>query len=352
MTKKDKDLLQPYDANPDEERELYEHYRIKVDEGQGLLRIDKFLTARLEVTSRNKIQNAAKADSILVNDQPVKPNYKVKPCDIISIVLTHPPREVELIPQDIPIKILYEDEHIVIVNKEAGMVVHPGYGNYTGTLVNALVHHLKDLPLQNNEPVKPGLVHRIDKNTSGILVIAKNELTQSRLAKMFYDRKIDRIYWAMIWGDPKDDEGTITGNIGRSLKNRKVMQVFPGGEHGKPAITHYKVIERFGYVSLVECKLETGRTHQIRAHFKYIGHPLFNDDTYGGDIILKGTTFTKYKQFVNNCFIICPRHALHAATLAFNHPITRKPMSFEAPLPEDMKQLVEKWRAYAVHKNI
>lgn len=339
-------------SDAEEEQDLYEHHRIEVDKGQGALRIDKFLTSRLEATSRNKIQNAAKAGNILVNNVSIKPNYKVKPGDIISIVLAYPPREIELIPQDIPINVLFEDEHLIVVNKEAGMVVHPGYGNYTGTLVNALVHHFKDLPLQNNEQVKPGLVHRIDKNTSGVLIIAKNELTQTRLAKMFYDRKIDRIYQAIVWGDIKDEEGTITGHIGRSLKNRKVMQVFPDGEHGKHAITHYKVRERFGYVTFVECKLETGRTHQIRAHFKYIGSPLFNDETYGGDRILKGTTFTKYKQFVTNCFKICPRHALHAKTLAFKHPISGNLLSFEAPLPDDMQKLVEKWRQYAIHKNI
>ncbi len=352
MEDKDKEISRSTVEGQDEDQELYEHYRIEADKGQRSIRIDKFLTARLEATSRNKIQNAAKAGNILVNDERVKPNYKVKPGDVISIVLAYPPREIELIPQDIPINIIFEDEDIVIVNKEAGMVVHPGYGNYTGTLVNALVHHFKDLPLQNNEQVKPGLVHRIDKNTSGILVIAKNELTQTRLAKMFYDRKIERVYQALVWGDLKNDEGTITGHIGRSIKNRKVMQVFPGGEHGKQAVTHYSVIERFGYVALVECRLETGRTHQVRAHFKHTGHPLFNDETYGGNRILKGTTFSKYKQFVNNCFNICPRHALHARSLSFNHPVTRVHLSFEAPLPDDMHQLLEKWRQYARHKNI
>ncbi len=352
MEGKDREISGHTEGNPEEEQELYEHYRIKADKGQGLLRIDKFLTARLEATSRNKIQNAARAGNILVNDIPVKPNYKVKPGDVISIVLAHPPRQIELIPQNIPIDILYEDDHIIIVNKEAGMVVHPGYGNYTGTLVNALVYHFRDLPLQNDEQVKPGLVHRIDKNTSGVLVIAKNELTQTRLAKMFYDRKIGRVYEALVWGDLKDAGGTITGNIGRSLKNRKVMQVFPDGEHGKQAVTHYNVVKRLGYVVFVECRLETGRTHQIRAHFKHIGHPLFNDETYGGDRILKGTTFGKYKQFVSNCFNICPRHALHAKSLSFTHPVTNDHLSFEAPLPDDMQQLLEKWQHYAVHKKI
>ncbi|MFW5708194.1 MAG: RluA family pseudouridine synthase [Bacteroidota bacterium] len=338
------------EKNEQEEQELYEHYRFVADKGQGMLRIDKFLMARLESTSRNKIQNAARAGNILVNDKVVKSNYKVKPCDVISIVLAFPPREIELIPENIPINIVYEDDDILLVNKEAGMVVHPGYGNYTGTLVNALVYHFRDLPMQNNESVKPGLVHRIDKNTSGILLIAKNELAQTRLAKMFFDRRIDRLYHALVWGDIKQEEGSIEGHIGRSLKNRQVMDVFPDGEYGKPAITHYKVLERFGYVTLVECKLETGRTHQIRAHFKYIGHPLFNDETYGGDRILKGTTFTKYKQFVQNCFKVCPRHALHAKTLGFLHPITQKPLFFDSELPADMQNLIGRWKHYARHK--
>jgi 23S rRNA pseudouridine1911/1915/1917 synthase len=335
-----------------DEQELYEHYRFVADRGQGLLRIDKFLQARIENASRNKIQTAAKAGNILVNDKVVKSNYKVKPGDVITIVMAHPPREIELIPQDIPINILYEDDHIVVINKEAGMVVHPGYGNYTGTLVNALVYHFDNLPHQNQDDVKPGLVHRIDKNTSGILLIAKTELAQTRLAKAFFDRNIDRIYHALAWGDIKEESGTITGHIGRSLKNRKVMDVFPDGEHGKPAITHFRVLERFGYVTLVECKLETGRTHQIRAHFRYIRHPLFNDETYGGDKILKGTTFTRYKQFVNNCFNIIPRHALHAKTLGFKHPETGEYMFFESPIPDDMQQVVEKWRHYAKHRTL
>ena len=336
--------------NEEVEQELYEHFRFVADKGQGILRIDKFLMARMDSTSRNKIQNAAKAGNIFVNGTAVKPNYKVKPLDEISIVLAFPPREIELIPQDIPINIIYEDDDILLVNKEAGMVVHPGHGNYTGTLVNALIYHFKNLPRQNDEAIKPGLVHRIDKNTSGILLIAKTELAQTRLAKMFFDRSIDRLYHALVWGDIKEEQGTITGHIGRSLKNRQVMEVFPTGEYGKPAITHYKVLERFGYVTLIECKLETGRTHQIRAHFKYMGHPLFNDETYGGDRILKGTTFTKYRQFIQNCFKVCPRHALHAKTLAFTHPTTKKAMFFNSDLPGDMQELIEKWRHYAKHK--
>ncbi len=334
------------------EQDLYEHHRFQVDKGQGLLRIDKYLFAKIENVSRNKIQNTARAGNILVNEAPVKPNYKVKPGDLISIVMAHPPREIELIPEDIPINIVYEDSEIIIINKEPGMVVHPGYGNYTGTLVNALVYHFDNLPRQNDEEIKPGLVHRIDKNTSGLLLIAKTELSQTKLARYFFDREIDRLYHALVWGDFDEDEGTITGHIGRSLKNRKMMAVFPDGEYGKPAITHYKVIERFGYVSLISCKLETGRTHQIRAHLSHIGKPVFNDATYGGDQILRGTTYTKYKQFVKNCFSIIPRHALHAKTLGFKHPETGKYVHFDSDLPQDMQQVIGKWRAYAVHKQI
>lgn len=342
----------PHDAEEQEEQELYEHHRFVVDKGQGMLRIDKYLHARIENSSRNKIQVAARAGNIFVNGQAVKPNYKVKPLDDISIVMAYPPREIELIPENIPLNILFEDDDLVIIDKEAGMVVHPGYGNYSGTLVNALVYHFGQLPRQNNDDIKPGLVHRLDKNTSGVMVIAKTELAQTRLAKAFFDRDLDRIYQALVWGDFAEDSGTIEGHIGRSLKNRKVMDVFPDGDYGKPAVTHYKVLERFGYVTLVECKLETGRTHQIRAHFQHIRHPLFNDETYGGDKILKGTTFTKYKQFIANCFKALPRHALHARTLGFNHPINRKKIHFESPLPDDMQQVVEKWRGYAVHRSM
>ncbi len=346
--------LPPEDQQPleNDEQDLYEHHRFVVDRGQGLLRIDKYLHSRVENISRNKIQNTARAGNILVNDIAVKSNYKVKPGDVISVVMAHPPREIELLPENIPLDIVYEDDHIIVVNKEAGMVVHPGYGNYTGTLVNALVYHFGNLPRQNDEDIKPGLVHRIDKNTSGLLLVAKTELTQSRLAKYFFDREIDRHYHALVWGDFQDDAGTITGHIGRSLKNRKVMDVFPEGDYGKPAITHYKVLERFGYVTLVECKLETGRTHQIRAHFRHIGKPLFNDATYGGDQIIKGTTFTKYKQFVKNCFEMMPRHALHAKTLGFKHPDTGKQVFFDSPVAQDMLDVIQKWRGYAIHKKL
>ena len=332
--------------------ELYEHFRFVADKGQGFLRVDKFLTTRIENATRTKIQSAAEAGNILSNGKPVKSNYKVKPGDVVTIVLPHPPREIELIPQDIPINIVYEDDQILIVNKDPGMVVHPGYGNYSGTLVNALAFHLKDNPLFAEGEIRPGLVHRIDKDTSGILVIAKSELAMNKLASQFFNRTTDRKYIALVWGDLKEDEGTITGNIGRNPKNRKQMFVFEDGLEGKHAITHYKVIERLGYVNLVECKLETGRTHQIRAHFKYIGHPLFNDELYGGNEILKGTTFTKYKQFVQNCFKIIPRQALHAKSLAFTHPTTGELMSFDSELPNDMKEVIEKWRNYISNRHL
>ena len=329
-----------------DQQELFEHYRFKADPGQSLLRIDKFLFTRIENTSRTRIQNAANAGNILVNNNPVKPNYRVKPGDIVQIVLPNPPREIELIPENIPLNIVYEDDDVVVVNKEPGMVVHPAYGNYTGTLVNALMWHFRDLPLFQSGELRPGLVHRIDKDTSGILVIAKNELALNKLSKQFFDRTTDRKYIALVWGTPEPSEGTITGNVGRNIRDRKIMQVFPDGSQGKTAITHYKVLENFGYVSVVECKLETGRTHQIRVHFSYIKHPLFNDDEYGGDKILKGTTFSKYQQFVKNCFKILPRQALHAKSLAFDHPVTGKRLSFDSELPDDMKQVIEKWRNY------
>jgi len=328
------------------QQELFEHYRFIVDPGQSLLRIDKYLSSRIENTSRTRIQDAANAGNILVNNMPVKPNYRVKPDDIVQIVLPNPPREIELIPQDIPLNILFEDDDVIVVNKEPGMVVHPAYGNYTGTLVNALMWHFMDLPLFSSGDLRPGLVHRIDKDTSGILVIAKNEIALNRLSKQFYDRTTDRKYIAVVWGIPDPEEGTISGHVGRNIRDRKIMQVFPDGSQGKPAVTHYKLIENLGYLSVVECKLETGRTHQIRVHFSYTRHPLFNDAEYGGDRILKGTTFSKYQQFVKNCFQILPRQALHARSLAFDHPVTGKRLTFESELPDDMRQLIEKWRKY------
>jgi len=338
--------------NPEsgEQEELYEHHRLVVEKGKTALRIDKYLMSRLENTTRNKIQQACEAECVLVNGKPVRSSYKVKPLDEIVIVLPEPVREFELIPQDIPIKIIYEDDELLIVNKSAGMVVHPAYGNYSGTLVNALLFHFQNLPENPTMMHRPGLVHRIDKNTSGLLVIAKTELAMNALAKEFFERTIERNYLALVWGDFKTDSGTITGNIGRNLKDRKIMDVFPDGDHGKHAVTHYEVVERFGYVTLVRCKLETGRTHQIRVHMKYIGHPIFNDNEYGGDKILKGTTFTKYKQFVENCFEMIPRQALHAATIGFIHPRTREKMFFESKLADDFEAVLAKWRKYSAEK--
>ncbi|MBX3164218.1 MAG: RluA family pseudouridine synthase [Bacteroidetes bacterium] len=343
----------------DEEQSLYEHHNIKVTKGQISLRIDKFLMITLPNTTRTKIQTACDNGTVLVNKKPVKSNYKIKPLDEISIMLTVPPRNIEVIPENIPIDITYEDDYIVIVNKKPGMVVHPAYGNYTGTLVNALAYHFDNLPKTktklNNDLYleRPGLVHRIDKNTSGIIIIAKTELAMTRLAKDFYDRTMDRKYMAICWGDLKDDTGTIIGNVGRNLKNRKIMDVFPeGSEHGKHAVTHYKVLERFGFITLVECKLETGRTHQIRVHFKSIGHPLFNDNEYGGDVILKGINSSKYKQFVQNCFEMLPRQALHAKTLGITHPITGEKLFFDSEIPQDMQTVLEKWRKYMKDKEV
>ena len=337
--------------NQEKLNELFEHHRFVVDKGQSALRIDKFLMLRLENPSRNKIQNAAKAGNILVNDKTVKSNYKVKPDDVISIVLTYPPREIEIIPQDIPIDVIYEDNDILVLNKSAGMVVHPGFSNYSGTLLNALTFYFNQQSSNAKQAAKPLLVHRIDKNTTGVLLVAKTEIAQTILAKNFFDHTINRRYVALVWGDFDEDEGTISGHIGRSLKNRKVMTVFPDEEYGKEAVTHYKVLQRFGYVTLVECRLETGRTHQIRAHMKYIMHPLFNDETYGGEKILKGTTFTKYKQFINNCFKLLPRQALHAKSLGFDHPITKKKLHFETELPKDMFEVINKWEAYSKIKS-
>ena len=332
--------------DPVENSELFEHFRFEADKGQAPLRIDKFLQNKLENTSRSRIQSAAEANSILVNNRPVKSNYKVKPEDVISVLLPHPPRKLELIPQDIPLNIIYEDDQLIVLNKEPGMVVHPGHGNYTGTLVNALMHHLKDNPLFQSGEERPGLVHRIDKNTSGLLVVAKTELAMSNLAMQFFNKTTKRTYNALVWGEPPEEEGTITGHLGRNPKDRKKMMVFPDGDQGKNAVTHYRIMERLGYVTLVECRLETGRTHQIRVHFQYLKHPLFNDNEYGGDKILRGTTFTKYKQFVTNCFNILPRQALHARSLGFIHPKTKKELLFESEIPEDMSIVIGKWRRY------
>jgi 23S rRNA pseudouridine1911/1915/1917 synthase len=324
--------------------ELFEHHRFEVAKGQAFLRIDKYLMHLLPNATRNKIQNAANSGDIYVNDIQVKSNYKVKPFDVIRILLSHPPFENRVDPENIPLDIVYEDEALLIINKPPGLVVHPGHGNYTGTLVNGLAYHFDNLPMNSSE--RPGLVHRIDKNTSGLLVVAKTELAMTHLAKQFEDKTTEREYIALVWGNVKEEEGTITGNIDRHVKDRMQMAVFPDGDRGKHAVTHYKVLERLGYVTLVSCRLETGRTHQIRVHMKYIGHTLFNDERYGGDLILKGTTFTKYKQFIENCFKTLPRQALHAKTLGFEHPTTKEFMRFSAELPQDMVDCIEKWRNY------
>ena len=342
------------DKNPLEEIQssdiLYEHYAFIADPGQSPLRVDKFLMARVENVTRNKIQKAAKAGSILVDGNEVKSNYKVKGGDEVKVLFSHPPYENLLVPEDISLDIIYEDDILVVVNKPAGLVVHPGHGNYSGTLLNGLLYHFDQLPKNLNE--RPGLVHRIDKDTSGLLVVAKTEQAMTHLAKQFFDKSSERRYVALVWGDVKEDEGTIEGAISRHPKNRLQMAVFEDNSQGKEAKTHFKVLERFGYVTLIECQLETGRTHQIRAHLKFIGHTLFNDARYGGDKILKGTSFTKYKQFVDNCFVLLPRQALHAQTLGFIHPLTGEKMAFETPLPEDFKSALEKWRQYAQHKNL
>jgi 23S rRNA pseudouridine1911/1915/1917 synthase len=341
-------MSEELDLPEQEEQDLFEHLRINVDKGQSLLRIDKFLMHRVENASRNRIQNAIEAGNVLVNEKQVKASYKVKPGDSISIVLPHPPRDTEVYPEDIPIDIVYEDNDVLIVNKVAGMVVHPGYNNYNGTLVNALVFHFQQLPQLPGNDGRPGLVHRIDKDTSGLLLISRNEYAMTFLAKQFFDHTITRKYRALVWGDLIED-GTVTGYIGRSLRDRKIMDIYDDESKGKWSVTHYKVLERFNYVTLIECELETGRTHQIRAHMQHIGHPLFSDASYGGDKIIKGTVFSKYKQFVENCFEIIPRQALHALSLGFEHPVTRKRLHFESELPTDFQTVLEKWRNYVLH---
>ena len=331
----------------EDQEEIFEHFNIVADVGQTVIRIDKFLFDRLPNASRNKIAIAARNGSVLVNGQAVKPNYKIKPKDEVSIVFPHPNRELELIPEYIALNFVFEDDDVIINNKPPDFVVHPGHGNYSGTLVNALIFRFKHLPTnQKSESAFPGLVHRIDKDTTGLLLIAKTEDALSKLAAHFYHRTIDRHYIAIVWGDVVEEKGTVTGHIGRSLSDRKVMAVYPNGDQGKHAVTHYEVLERLGYVTLVRCKLDTGRTHQIRAHMRHIGHPIFGDPKYGGNRIVKGTTFTKYKQFIDNCFAILPRQALHAQTLGFEHPRTGKFMKFESETPDDMQEVLEKWRKY------
>ncbi|OAB29049.1 ribosomal large subunit pseudouridine synthase D [Flavobacterium fryxellicola] len=329
----------------DLEEELFEHFRFEVPKGQASLRIDKYLMGLIQNATRNKIQTAATEGNIFVNDATVKSNYKVKANDVVRVMLTHPPYENHIIPENIPLNIVYEDETLLLINKVPGMVVHPGHGNYTGTLVHALAYHFDNLPMNSSE--RPGLVHRIDKDTSGLLVIAKTEAAMTHLAKQFEAKTSEREYVALVWGNVTEEHGTIEGNLARHLKDRMQMAVFADPEIGKPAVTHYKVLERFGYVTLISCQLETGRTHQIRAHLKHIGHPLFNDERYGGHLILKGTTFTKYKQFIDNCFKVLPRQALHAKTLGFVHPTTGEMMRFDTELPQDLQDCIEKWRGYS-----
>lgn len=333
--------------NEEESAGLYEHFRVVADKGQQLLRVDKFLFAHLPDTSRNRIQQAAKAGFIHANHEPIKSNYRVKPGDVITILLNRPRFDNTILPENIPLEIVYEDDNLLVINKPAGFVVHPGVGNYTGTLVNALAWHLKDNPDYDPNDPSVGLVHRIDKDTSGLLVVAKTPIAKTKLGLQFFNKTSRRTYNALVWGDFQEDSGRIEGNIGRNPSDRLQMQVFPPDSGiGKPAVTHYRVIERFKYVTLVECKLETGRTHQIRAHMRHIGHPLFNDARYGGDNVLRGLKSASYNKFIQNCFETCPRQALHARTLGFQHPTTLQDMDFNSPLPSDMEQLIEKWRNY------
>ena len=334
--------------------ELFERFSIKIDKGQEPLRIDKFLMNRIENATRNKIQQALNAGMILVNGKEARPNYKIKPEDEIIVYSDVHPDEMEVIPEQIPLNIVYEDESVMVLNKPAGVVVHPGSGNYRGTLLNGIAWYLQQKNPNISEETLPryGLVHRIDKNTSGLLLLAKTEKAMSHLARQFFDHTVERKYIALVWGDMKNDEGTIIAHVGRHLRYRKLFEAYPDGDHGKEAITHYQVLERFGYVTLVECVLETGRTHQIRVHMKHIGHPLFADDFYGGDKIVKGTVFAKYKQFVENCFAICPRQALHAKTLGFIHPTTNEEMFFESELAADIASVIDKWRGYVKYKDI
>jgi 23S rRNA pseudouridine1911/1915/1917 synthase len=330
----------------EQDDELFEHHRIVADPKQGLVRIDKFLMDRLPNVTRTKIQGGIHEGFVKVNDKAIKPNYRIHPNDVITVAFPEPPRDTDVVPENIPLNIVFEDPHLLVINKPAGMVVHPAYQNWSGTLVNALAFHFQNLPEMPGNNGRPGLVHRIDKDTSGLLVVAKDEITLTGLAKQFFDHTIERRYLALVWGVPEKPEGTVDVSIGRSLKDRRVTVAFPEGDMGRHAITHYKVLTDLRYVSLVECKLETGRTHQIRAHMKYLGHPLFNDAMYGGDQIQKGTTFTKYKQFVDNCFKIIPRQALHAKTLGFIHPVTKQFLQFDSEIPNDLKEVIEKWENY------
>jgi 23S rRNA pseudouridine1911/1915/1917 synthase len=337
------DIILPDDGDDDE---LFEHHRIVADPKQSLLRIDKFLMDRLPNVTRTKIQTGIHDGFVRVNDKAIKPNYKIHPNDVITVSLPEPPRDTEIVAENIPLDIVFEDDHLLVINKPAGMVVHPAYQNWSGTVVNALAYHFQNLPQMKGNEGRPGLVHRIDKDTSGLLVIAKDEVSLTGLAKQFFDHSIERTYNALVWGVPAQPGGTIDVNVGRSLKDRRVTTAFPNNDMGRHAITHYSLLRDLRYVSLVECKLETGRTHQIRAHMKYLGHPLFNDAMYGGNEVLKGTTFSKYKQFVENCFKIIPRQALHAKTLGFVHPVTKQFMQFDSELPQDFTDVLEKWDHY------
>lgn len=330
----------------DEEVARFEHYKLLVDKGQAPIRIDKFLTDKLSDATRNRVQNAIDEGTVQINGQATKANYKIKPGDVITVMLEEPRKDFEVVPEEIPLDILYEDKDLLIVNKPAGMVVHPAHGNWTGTLVNGLAYYFNQLPELPGNSGRPGLVHRIDKDTSGVLVIAKSEKAMTDLARQFFDHSIQRTYIALVWGEPVEDEGTINAHIGRSAKNRKVMDIYSDGSQGKNAVTHWKVLKKLRYVSLIQCNLETGRTHQIRAHMKYLGHPLFNDMMYGGDKIRKGTQFSKYKNFIKNCFEVIPRQALHAQSLGFVHPTLKKFLHFEIPLPKDMAEVLKKWEDY------
>ncbi|MFN3529208.1 MAG: RluA family pseudouridine synthase [Bacteroidia bacterium] len=329
-----------------EQDDLFEHHRLTIDKGQQAVRIDKFLIDRLPGASRNRIQNAIKAGSVLVDGREIKASYKIKPGEMVQVILAYPPRDTTIYPEEMDLNILFEDEELLILNKPAGLVVHPGHGNPNGTLVNGLVHHFGNLPTHRNGDIRPGLVHRIDKDTSGLLVIAKTEYSMTHLAKQFFDHSIDRAYWALVWGDYQEEEGTVNAHLDRHPQDRTKMAAYPDGSKGKHAITHYKVLERFGYVSLLSYKLETGRTHQIRVHSAFTGHPIFNDGVYGGNRLVKGTTFNKYKQFIDNCFQLMPRMALHAKSIGFSHPTTGERLYFESDLPADFTAVLEKWRHY------
>ncbi len=334
------------EGSEEKEDELYEHYRFVADKGQTPIRLDKFLMDRIQNSTRSRIQAAIEAGSVQLNDVETKNSYKIKPGDVVRVLLSQPPRIGVVLPENIPLDIVYEDDDLLVVNKAAGMVVHPAFANYSGTLVNALTYHFQNLPTGRNGTGRPGLVHRIDKDTSGLLVIAKTEYAMAHLAKQFFDHSIERTYIAIVWGEPDKMEGTVNVHLGRSMRDRRIVDPYPDKSQGKHAITHYKVLKPMYYISQIQCNLETGRTHQIRAHMKYIGHPLFNDETYGGAKIVKGTTFAKYAQFVENCFKVLPRQALHAKSLGFIHPTTKEKMQFETPLPDEFTQLLDKWERY------